>query len=422
MALFLGSVLVALVFSFLCSLMEASLLSLTPSQVAEIRARHPRRGAIWQRFKSGIERPIAVILLINTAAHTIGASVAGAEFDALYGDRHIWVFSLAFTFVMLQFTEILPKTLGVRFNRQLALAYAVPLEILIVLLTPFVRLIRWFNRPFERWGRSREAPAATLEEIRALAALARISNLIGAHQERIIEGAARLSRTPVRDAMLPVDQVAFLSTGQSLNEALVAAHRDAHTRYPVCAGDDRDRVTGYLNFKELVFSLRTNPGMPTIAGIVRPVHFVEADVSCSDLLRTFVDEHVHVAIVRGASGKTLGMVTWEDLIEELVGKREDEFDRLPHHVHALAGGVWMAGGGVPMAELEAAVRAPLGGGAAETLAAWMGARLEGVPGPNRSIREAGHELVVRRVRRGKVFEAQVTRLPGGWAATETPAT
>jgi CBS domain containing-hemolysin-like protein len=409
MTVFLAAVTVALVFSFLCSLMEATLLSLTPSQVADISARHPRRGAIWQGFKTRIERPIAVILLINTTAHTVGASVAGAEFDGLYGDRYIWAFSLGFTFLMLQYTEILPKSLGVRFNRELAIVIAWPLEILIRILTPFVRVIHWLNRPFEARQRDGEAAPATLEEIRSLAAMARISNLIGTHQERIIEGAARLSRTPVRDAMLPVDQVAFLSTGQSLNEALVAAHLDAHTRYPVCEGSDRERVAGYLNFKELIFSLRTNPGMPTIAGIVRPVHFVEADASCSDLLKTFVDEHVHMAIVRDASGKTLGMVTWEDLIEELVGKREDEFDRLPRNIHALAGGVWMAGGGVPMAELEAAVRVPLGGGT-ETLAAWLGARLGGSPRPNQSHREAGHELTVRRVRRGKIFEASVTRV------------
>jgi CBS domain containing-hemolysin-like protein len=422
MTLFIASILLALVVSALCSLMEAALLSLTPGQVAEMGERYPRRGAIWRGFKSGIERPIAVILLLNTAAHTIGASVAGAEFDALYGDRYIWAFSLAFTFVMLQYTEILPKSLGVRFNRELALLIAVPLEILIRLLTPFIRVIHWLNRPFEGRRRDGAESPATLDEIRSLAALARISNLIGAHQERIIEGAARLSRTPVRDAMIPVDQVAFLSTGQSLNEALIAAHLDAHTRFPVCEGGDRDRVAGYLNFKELVFNLRTNPGMPTVAGIVRPVHFVAPDTSCSDLLRTFVDEHIHVAVVRDAAGRTLGLVTWEDLIEELVGKREDEFDRLPHHVHALAGGVWMAGGGVPMAELEAALRAPLGGGT-ETLAAWLGARLGGAPRPNQACRHAGHEFTVRRVRRGKVFEASARRVgegPGDGSGAKAP--
>ncbi len=103
MWLFLLSVSAALLISGLCSLMEAVLLSLRPSQIAEISAQSPQTGAVWQSFKAEIERPIAAILVLNTAAHTIGASVAGAEFDALFGHEWIWVFSLVFTFLMLQF-------------------------------------------------------------------------------------------------------------------------------------------------------------------------------------------------------------------------------------------------------------------------------------------------------------------------------
>jgi CBS domain containing-hemolysin-like protein len=84
--IFIASVAVALSISFLCSLMEAALLSLTPSQVANLATRHPRVGVVWQGFKTNIERPIAAILILNTAAHTIGASVAGAQFDELFGD------------------------------------------------------------------------------------------------------------------------------------------------------------------------------------------------------------------------------------------------------------------------------------------------------------------------------------------------
>ncbi|MHB8866741.1 MAG: CNNM domain-containing protein, partial [Pirellulaceae bacterium] len=120
MTLFIVSVSMALLISAICSLMEATLLSLTPSQVAELAHRQPKLGAIWQRFKANVQPPIATILLLNTAAHTIGASVAGSQFDELFGDEWILAFSLVFTFVMLQFTEILPKTIGVRYNREVA--------------------------------------------------------------------------------------------------------------------------------------------------------------------------------------------------------------------------------------------------------------------------------------------------------------
>jgi putative hemolysin len=185
MTLFVLSVSMALLISAVCSLMEATLLSLTPSQVADLAHRQPGIGKIWHRFKANIQPPIAAILLLNTAAHTIGASVAGSQFDKLYGDEWILAFSLVFTFVMLQFTEILPKTMGVRYNREVASFIARPLSAVVAGLTPLIRLIHWINRPFE--GRkAKTEPQATIEEITALAGLARLSNQITSYQERII--------------------------------------------------------------------------------------------------------------------------------------------------------------------------------------------------------------------------------------------
>ena len=155
MTLFVVSVSLALLISAICSLMEATLLSMTPSQVADLAHRQPKTGAIWQRFKANIQPPIAAILFLNTAAHTIGASVAGSQFDELYGDEWILAFSLVFTFVMLQFTEILPKTLGVRYNREIAHFIARPLNAMVVGMTPLLRVIHWINRPFE--GRKGQA-------------------------------------------------------------------------------------------------------------------------------------------------------------------------------------------------------------------------------------------------------------------------
>jgi putative hemolysin len=231
MTIFIASIAVALCISFLCSLMEAALLSLTPSQVADLSARHPGIGAIWRGFKANIERPIAVILTLNTAAHTIGAAVAGSQFDELFGDQWIWLFSLLFTFAMLQYTEILPKTLGVYFNQTIALWIARPLSVVIKVFTPVIHVLHLLNRPFEGRRTEKRAPA-TLDEIASLAMMARLSKHIGPHQERIISRAAKLSQTSAQQIMIPVDQVSMLSTAQSLTDALIAAHIDAHTRFP----------------------------------------------------------------------------------------------------------------------------------------------------------------------------------------------
>ena len=240
MSAFLLAVSLALLISALCSLAEATLLSLTPSQVAEMSAREPRKGAIWRRFKQNIEKPIAVILLINTSAHTMGASIAGAEFDALYGQEWLAVFSLVFTLVMLQFTEILPKTLGVRYNRELARVIGAPLALLIRVLNPFLQLVYWVNRPFE--GRRRGAAEATpLEEITALASAARLANQIGRHQEQIIRGASRLSEIQVRE----MESVLQVGSGQTviLGGLMQDDVRRARDQIP---GADRLDVAGEL--------------------------------------------------------------------------------------------------------------------------------------------------------------------------------
>ncbi|MCX5634667.1 MAG: CNNM domain-containing protein [Planctomycetota bacterium] len=403
------SVLIALSVSFLCSLLEAVVLSVTPSQIAAISIKKPKLGAIWQGFKTHIQRPIALILVLNTAAFTIGATVAGAQFSEIFGHKWVWLYSLVLTFVMVQFTEILPKTLGVRFNRELAGVIAGPLNSVLKVLTPFLRLVHWINHPFEG-KKGSSSFVATAEEIAAMAGLARLSNQISSHQERIIRGASHLARHKVYEVMIPVEQIAFLSTSQTLVEAVIAAHMDIHTRFPVCEKNDKNNVVGYVNFKEMIYFMRTNPQDPSFRGIIRPVHFAGPDESAADLLRVFVEQHIHIAIVRDKNGVTLGFVTLEDLVEELVGEIEDEFDKLPRMFHALSSGTWMVGGGVSMAEVAKGLNNPKLE-STEKVSVWLSNALSRPPKPGDIYRQAGVEFAVRRVRRGQVFEVSVTQMP-----------
>ncbi len=409
MLLFLIAVGIALGMSFLCSVCEAVILSLSPAQVAELDAREGS-GGTWTNFKAQIDKPIAVILTVNTAAHTIGASVAGAQFSEIFDEKWIFLFSLTLTFLMLQFTEILPKTMGVRYNFELAKRIGPILAVLVRVLMPVINLIHLINRPFE--GRKSKRPApANIDEITALAGLARLSNQISSHQEHIIKTASRLSRTRVQQVMIPVEQMIYFSTKMSLPDAVIAAHIDAHTRFPICEDGNPHRIVGYVNFKEMIYSLRINPKDPSLTGIMRPMHFVDAQKPVADLLKFFVDEHEHMAIVRAPDGKTMGLVTMEDILEEMLGEMEDEFDRVPHYIHSLSSGMWIVGGGSPISEVAARLGKtfPDAKGAVST---WLTQRLGRTPKAGDTVRVDGCEFLVRRTRRGKVFEAAVnTNLP-----------
>lgn len=328
MELLLVSVVVALLISGFCSLMEAVLLSLTPGQVAEISSRRPSIGAVWQRFKENIEQPIAAILILNTAAHTIGASVAGAEFDAEFGKDWIWVFSLVFTFLMLQLTEIMPKGLGVRYNRQIALWVARPLVLLVWSLTPFVSLVHWINRPLVR-GRPANEPssfsAATLEEITALAGLARLSRRISSHQEQIITQGARLSQASVGETMRSRVEIDAFDLNTPAEQVVGIVVMSGFSRVPVYDGD-LDHIVGFVYIKDVLRQLHM--GWPIqLAKLIRPAPFVPDTMPLDQLLQVFHKDRTQMAFVRNDTGQTVGLITIEDVLEELVGEIYDEHRR-----------------------------------------------------------------------------------------------
>jgi putative hemolysin len=229
--------------------------------------------------------------------------------------------------------------------------------------------------------------------------------------DRVILGAARLSERTVRDLMIPLGQVVMMSDDLSLPRAIVAAHLDAHTRFPVCEAGNRERIVGYINFKEMIYFMSTNPRDPSLKGIIRPITFVDPAQSAADLMRVFVDQHEHIAIVRGTDGAPLGLVTLEDLVEELIGDLEDEFDRLPRYAHALSGGTWLLGGGVPMSDVSVHLGGALPSGSG-SLASFLEAEFGDMPKGGQVLRRQGVEIMIKRVRRGRVFEAAITPVSG----------
>ncbi|MBR0237895.1 MAG: DUF21 domain-containing protein [Thermoguttaceae bacterium] len=329
--LFAGGLTLSIVCSTICSLCEAALLSLTPGQIEEFARRNKTKGALWRNFKLNIHDPISAILLLNTSAHTIGATIAGAQFQLLFHNIPLTVFSVVFTWVMLQFTEILPKTLGVRYNVAVASIMTRPMQFMVWAAMPLVRVVRFLNLPFE-WE-SRYAPMSPTDEISALAGIARLRKQLDVHQERIFRQTAALQEQYAFEVMIPETQIKFISTDMTLAEAIDVIHADPHTRFPVVEGQDVNNILGYVNFKELIAWSSVNPKAPNVRGVMRKIHFIEPQTELSDVLKLFVNQHAHMAIVtsgdvnkNGEGGETLGLITMEDILEVLFGELEDEFD------------------------------------------------------------------------------------------------
>ncbi|MHB8899864.1 MAG: hemolysin family protein [Thermoguttaceae bacterium] len=355
MWLFIACVVGALLISAACSLMEAVLLSLRPGQVAEMSELHPRTAGVWQNLKANIERPIAAILILNTAAHTIGASVAGAQFNHLYGERWIWLFSLGFTFLMLQFTEILPKGAGVLYNQRAALWLARPLSALVRIMSPIEALVRFANRPF--LGDSSHAQVITsLEEIAALTGLARMSGEISNEQELIIRRGTRLSASKVRDVMRPRVDIDALDVDTPPDQILGAVAMSGFSRVPVYHGD-LDDILGFVYVKDLLMDMHMQRPLD-LRRVLRSALVVPETMRLDQLVEMFRQQRTQMAIVLDEHGGTEGLVTLEDVLEEIVGTIHDERRETDFELVSQGPGRWLASGSSSLDHLLEAIGRP----------------------------------------------------------------
>ena len=310
------AVAVAMGISFLCSVMEAALLSLNPRNLALISNRHPRLGRICEGLKSDIEKPIAVILILNTAAHTFGAAIAGAQFDSLYGSDYIWLFSLIFTVLMVQYTEILPKTIGVRFNAFVMAHTARILKFAIVLMTPVIWLVHFINRPFEGKEQPEHAGNEMEEELDALASMARQAKYITPTQEQAIQEIPDLKEDRICELMVPRAEMVCLREGMSRGEVLETARRSPHSRYPVVSESDPEAFAGVLEIRQLLF----NDG--DWRGLLRPAPVVSGDEFQLLLADNIEKLDSRLLLVKGKSSEIIGMITTNDLVMKLFQKPE----------------------------------------------------------------------------------------------------
>lgn len=386
-------------------------------------------------MKERMEASLAVVQVGITLCGVIAAATggAGAEENLAPALAAATGFSagasefLAVTFVVVPLTivtilfgELVPKVFGLRNAEWLCLKLSPVMQVVSVIVRPAVAffegsvtgIMDWLHR---RWrpnveGQSAADPA-TLHELRALAQLARASNLIGRREEAIIRNAAQLSRRPVREIMLPAAHINMLNAGDSLAEALITAHLYLHTRFPVTerAGDPQG-IIGYVNFKDIVALLRLSPGDASLRAILHPMSALPEDAPISVSLEMMMRDHTHIAIVRDGAGGITGLVTLEDVLEALVGQMYDEHDRLPGYVTP-AGAGWIVGGGIAVSRLKEKTGVDLARWGAATerlmLCDWLARKLGRPAQGGDVIEETGLRIVVRKIRHGRAAEMQI---------------
>ncbi|MEO0293317.1 MAG: CNNM domain-containing protein [candidate division WOR-3 bacterium] len=389
--------------SLLCSIFESCLLSISRAAIGEMSIKRPKPAFILSTFKDNIQKPIAVILIVNTFAHTIGASLAGAQFNKVFGGKWILIFSILYSFAMIQWTEILPKTLGVKYNKKIALLIVYPLELTIRIFSPMVWFIELLNRPFV--GKSTEtSKLKTIDELSALANYAYITKTITKDQEQIISRTIDVSKKKVQDIMIPAKDMKVLRSSMSLSEALIEAHIHNHTRYPLI--DDSTeafKVIGYVNFKDIISALKINPHDPSVVGIKRPIMKFSPIESYGEAFRKMTASRQHIAIVESQEGKVLGLVTLEDIIEEIVGEIEDEYDVMPSYLYKITENRYNIGGGVKIEEINKLLNMNLPE-PEKALGDWILSYFGVEPKASMRLQHKEANFIIRKIRRNRIIE------------------
>ncbi|MEM1416958.1 MAG: hemolysin family protein [Myxococcota bacterium] len=323
MTLLLVYIGIALGFSFLCSILEAVLLSVTPAFVATLEETKPKLHAAVKKLKADVDRPLAAILTLNTIAHTVGAAGAGAEAAKVFGDAYLGLISAVLTLLILVFSELIPKTLGAVYWKRLVPFTAKVLPWLVRILSPFVAISRLITRAMKKEGGSHETKVSK-EELAALARLGEAQGVVAPSESRVVVNLFRLGSLRVRDIMTPRTVVFALPAAKTVREVLPREGGGGEptamvfSRIPVYA-DDIDDVKGYVLKSELLLRAARDDFEATMGDLALKMMVVPDTLAVPELFDQLVAEREHIALVVDEYGGVDGIVTMEDVVETLLG-------------------------------------------------------------------------------------------------------
>lgn len=330
-------VLLALGFSFLCSVAEAVLLSITPSYIESLRESNPGRAEVLRKLRlEKVDQSLAAILTLNTIAHTVGAIVAGAQALIVFGNAWIGLFSAVMTALILFLSEIVPKTIGAVYWQAFVGVTAHFVNALIKILYPLVWLSNGVTRLISR---GKKQHTFSRDEFIAMAGIGERSGHLEEHESRIIRNIFRFGSVTITAVMTPRTVVSALQQDMPISESLPFVAKTPFSRLPVY-GADLDDITGVVLKDEVLICMSHGQCEGTLAAIKRQILSVPDSLSLSDLLEFFLDKRQHLAIVLDEYGGTRGLVTLEDVVETLFGMEiMDEMDSVAD-MQALARQQW----------------------------------------------------------------------------------
>jgi CBS domain containing-hemolysin-like protein len=319
-------VLLAFVFSFLCSVAEAVLLSITPSYIEWQKENRPKRARLLKRLRQdNVDRSLAAILTLNTIAHTVGAIGAGAKATIVFGSAWFGLFSAAMTLMILFVSEIVPKTIGAVYWSKLVGPTAFYINTLIVGLYPIV----WVSeRLTQLISHGKTMHVFSRDEFIAMTSVGVETGQIHSKESKVIQNLLRFESLKVTDIMTPRIVISALFENMKIRDSLEELTQSPFSRLPLYR-KDIDDITGFVLKEDVLIYTSQNRDDAKLKILKREIITVPLSVSLPALFERFLNNHQHIALVVNEYGGTAGLVTLEDLIETLMDmKIMDETDNV----------------------------------------------------------------------------------------------
>lgn len=327
MSLLITYVLIALLVSFLCSILEASLLTITPAAISSAREKGLRWAKQMERYKADIDVPLSAILTLNTVGHTMGAAGAGAQYARVFGNTGEAIFAGALTLAILLLTEIIPKTLGSRYAVALAGFTATVLPVMITGLAPLV----WLSRKITTLIAPKVpvVPGVHRDELLAMTRLGAESGQLAESESRFVQNLIQLHVMKARDIMTPRPVIFALPQAMKVSEFVQVIEEKPFNRIPVYK-ESRDDITGFVIRGEVLLAhLKAAGDAGTLADVIRPIAVTPDHISVDILFQRFLSERHQIMVVRDEFGTSVGLITLEDVIETIFGVEiMDEQDKV----------------------------------------------------------------------------------------------
>lgn len=313
---------IAIGVSFMCSILEAVLLSITPSYVEQTVSEKPRRGKILAHVRGRLDESLSSILILNTFAHTMGAAGVGSQALQVFGVKWETLVAVLLTLAILYFSEIIPKTLGATFWRKLA----IPSAYIIIWLTKLVYPLVWISTRMTKLFSKNEASGITREEIIALASLGLKDGSLMSQENEYLANVLNLRDIRTEEVLTPRSVVHSLEHNTTVSEALDHEKTKQFSRMPVY-NEKIDNIIGKVIKRDLHEAERTGHGADPISKYTKTIVRVSERLPVQQLLDLFIKNKAHLLIVEDEFGQNAGIVTLEDAIETLLGREiVDESD------------------------------------------------------------------------------------------------